>query len=182
MDRHRIIVASAAVILAALGVPGCSRSEPSTPPPAAPSTSAAPGSTAPASALPSAEALTDVLYRLVDPQVPGADKLSLIEGAQPTAADTLDKFVTALKDNGYLPLSFDATDIAWSEREPGNAAANVDVGTANPDRPGFSFPMEFHSNAGSWQLSAQTAEMLLALQTPGAGSSPTSEPNTSPTR
>lgn len=165
MTGKSLALGVAAAVMAMLATPGCTRPEPAAAPPAVSSTPAPAGSTTPASSLPSAEALTDVLYRLADPRVSGADKINLIEAAQPAAADNLDRFVTALKDSGYLPLSFNATDIAWSERDTGNAVANVDVVTANPDRPGFSFPMEFHPNAGGWQLSAQTAAMLLALRT-----------------
>lgn len=113
--------------------------------------------------MPSPEALTDVLYRLTDPAVPGAQKLNLIQGAQPADAETFDRFVTALQDSGYLPLTFNASDIAWSDRQPGDAMANVDVGTANPEHPGFFFPMEFNPHGDDWQLSRKTAEMLLAF-------------------
>src|ERR1700761_6473192 len=62
----------------------------STPPPAPPTTP-----------LPPPQALTDVLGRLADPNVPGANKLNLVEGATPDSAATIDKFANALRDNGY---------------------------------------------------------------------------------
>lgn len=154
-----------AVLLVALALSGCAHSEPPSAPPSTSLTSSAAASARPtqASDLPPAEALTDVLYRLADPAVPGAQKLDLIQGAQPSDADTLDRFVTALKDSGYFPLNFTASDIAWSDREPGAAVANVDVDTANPERPRFFFPMEFNRHGDGWQLSRTTAEMLLAF-------------------
>lgn len=161
-------------MLTALGLPGCSPSEP----PPAGLTSSASVSVPPtqSAVLPSAETLTDVLYRLADPAVPGAAKLSLIQGAQPADADTLDRFDTALKDSRYLPLGFTAADIAWSDREPGDTVATVDVTTANPERPRFFFPMEFHPHGDGWQLSRATAEMLLAFGNSRAESSPETPP------
>lgn len=76
--------------------------------------------------------MTDVLYRLSDPEVPGADKLPLVEGAKPADAATIDKFATALRDGGYLPLNLEAADLGWSDRYPGNVTADVTVNTANP--------------------------------------------------
>ncbi len=161
--RHRAAVVGAVPVVAALGLLGCSHREP--PPAAAPLTAPVPAAieAAQTTELPVAEVLTNVLYRLADPALPAAEKLSLIEGAADTDASTLDKFTAALKDSGYLPLSFNATDIGWSDRHPGNAVANVDVGTANPESGGFSFPMEFKPRGAGWQLSQQTAEMLLAF-------------------
>ncbi|HEU4360748.1 MAG TPA: hypothetical protein VFR27_04475 [Mycobacterium sp.] len=174
MYRHRTPVLGA-VLVAALGLSGCSPSEP---PPPASLTSAAPVSVPPtqSTVLPTAEALTDVLYRLTDPAVPGTEKLDLIEGAQPADAGTLDRFVTALKDNGSLPLSFNAAEVAWSDREPGDAVANVDVTTASPDRPRFFFPMGFHPHGDGWQLSRDTTEMLLALGNSRTGGPPETPP------
>ncbi len=176
MYRQRTVIAGAIAVSVAVGLSACSHRE-SAAPPAPLSTTAPPSapSTQPA-ALPTAEALTGVLDRLADPAVPGAEKLTLIEGAQPADAETLDRFATALKDNGYLPLTFNAADIAWSDREPGDAVANVDVGTANPDRPGFFFPMEFHPHADGWQLSRKTAQMLLAFGNSQSGAPATSTP------
>ena len=143
-------------------------------PPSATSAASAPPGPAQPAELPAAETLTDVLYRLADPAVSGTDKLGLIEGARPADAATLDRFSTALKDHGSLPLSFTAADIGWSDRTAGDVVANVDVTTARADSAGFFFPMEFHPHDGGWQLSAKTAEMLLAFgnartqESPGA--------------
>jgi hypothetical protein len=113
--------------------------------------------------LPPPQALTDVLYRLADPAVPGTQKLSLVESATPDDAAALEKFATALVDGGYAPPTFNATDIAWSDKDPADVVATVNVTSPNRDAPGFSFPMEFKPYQGGWQLSHQTADMLLGL-------------------
>src|SRR5271168_4063403 len=119
--------------------------------------------------LPVPEALTDVLNRLVDPNVPGINKVGLVEDATPQSAATLDKFIDALRDNGYLPMTFAADNIAWSDKTPSNVMASIRANTAQPNH-AFTFPMEFTPYQGGWQLSRKTAEMLLAL---GNSPSPT---------
>lgn len=132
--------------------------------PTAAAGAAAPGSSAP---LPVPEVLTEVLYKLADTSVPGAQKVSLVEGATSDEAAQLDKFGKALADSGYPPLGFTATDIAWSPTVPGNVTAQVTVRSDNPALAnGFTFPMEFRPYFGTWQLSRRTAEMLLALGSP----------------
>jgi len=126
--------------------------------------------------LPPAQALTDVLYRLADPAVPGNQKLDLVESATPDNAAALEKFATALVDGGYAPVTFNATDIAWSDKDPADVVATVNVTSPNRDAPGFSFPMEFKPYPGGWQLSHQTADMLL-----GFGNSQTGTPPPTPT-
>ena len=44
-----------------------------------------------------------MLYRLADPDVPGINKVNLVEGATPESAAILDKFTNALRDNGFCP-------------------------------------------------------------------------------
>lgn len=134
------------------------------------STLAAARQTAP---VPPPEALAGVLYRLADRAVPGTEKLNLVEGATADNAPTLDKFAAALVDGGYSPVIFDVTDIAWSDRDPANVVANINVTTPNRNVHGFSFPMEFKPYRGSWQLSQQTADMLLAFGASQVGASPT---------
>lgn len=129
-----------------------------------------------AAALPTPDALTDVLYRLADPAVKGADKLQLVESTTPDDAATIDKFAAALRDGGFSPLAFTASEIRWSDREPGDALASINVTTSNPAKPGnFTFPMEFHQNQNGWQLSRETADMLLAFGN-ARGASPTPTP------
>lgn len=161
MNRSRIAVIAA--LAAVLALPGCGHppAEPAAEPPLTATTTVAPAPTAP---LPAPEALTDVLYRLSDPEVAGTEKVPLIEGAKPADAETIDKFATALKDGGYLPLNLEAAGVGWSDRYPGNVTADVTVNTANPATGGFFFPMEFKANgAGGWQLSQATAKTLLAF-------------------
>ncbi|WP_328357367.1 hypothetical protein OG976_02355 [Mycobacterium sp. NBC_00419] len=178
MSRTPFAVLGAATIVAALALSGCSNqdeSKPATSPidPAASAVAAPPSTTA---ELPAPEALTDVLYRLADPAVKGTDKLALVEGTTADDAATIDKFAAALRDGGFTPLTFSAADIRWSDRAPDDALATVNVTTSNPANPGgFTFPMEFRSHQGAWQLSRQTAEMLLAFgnaRTEATGASP----------
>ncbi|HEX7321921.1 MAG TPA: hypothetical protein VF299_03145 [Mycobacterium sp.] len=178
MSRHRTAVPVAIIVATTLGLAGCSHSE-SVPESAelpAPPVAAPPQ----AGVLPPPDALTDVLYRLADPAVPGADKLNLIDGAKPTDAPTLDKFATALRDGGYSPLTLQATDIGWSERDPGDAVANVNITTPKPDTGGFSFPMEFTPYEGGWRLSHRTAELLLAFGSSRTAAPPASGPGAVP--
>jgi hypothetical protein len=122
-----------------------------------------PASVPPAAPLPPPEALTDVLGRLTDPNVPGTNKLNLVEGATPDSAATLDKFTNALRDNGYQPMTFVADNIAWSDKNPADVVATVTVKTARATNGVFTFPMEFAPSQGGWQLSKRTAQTLLAL-------------------
>jgi hypothetical protein len=162
-------------LVAAFGLCGCD----SPPPPAAPETettsvvaSAAPA----ASPLPAPEALIDVLNRLSDPAVPGADKIGLVELATADDAAALDKFGKALADNGALPLAFEAVDLRWSENEAGNVVATVNVTTANKPPGKFSFPMEFAPVHDRWELTRKTANLLLDFGEGATATTATSPP------
>ncbi len=113
--------------------------------------------------LPPGAALIDVMSRLADPAVPGDQKVVLIENGTVDEAADLDRFGIALRDNGSLPLTFEARDLAWSQSDPGNVVATVIVRTANPQSGEFTYPMEFAPAAGSWQLTRKTADLLLQL-------------------
>ncbi len=148
---------------------GCSQSEhpaatPSTPPPAA---STAHPDPIPDSRggppLPPATALTDVMARLTDPAVPGDEKVTLIADGTAAEAGALDRFAAALRDNGSLPLTIEARDLAWSQSAPGNVIATVVIRSANPQTGEFTYPMEFVSADGVWQLTRGTADVLLTL-------------------
>ncbi|MEW2482621.1 hypothetical protein AB0876_23820 [Mycobacterium sp. NPDC049093] len=182
MNHSRIAVLSAATIVAALGLCGCSsgehpakRSHPTT---SAVSTTmpAAP----PSAPLPAPEALTGVLDRLADVNVPGADKVVLVEQGTAEDAAALDKFGRALADNGFMPLTFEATDLAFSPTEPKNVVATVKAtaGGEHSDRT-FSFPMEFTPHGDGWQLTRHTADMLLVM---GAGAEASTPPAPTPPR
>ena len=168
MHRHLSAALSAATCalgVAAIGLSGCSHSAPRIPSASSPAPVPAASSPAvlapPTAPLPPPEALTAVLNRLADPNVPGIKKVGLVEGATPDNAVTLDKFSNALRDNGYLPMALAAKDLAWSDRNPSNVRTTVSVNTARGIN--FTFPMEFTPNQGGWQLSKRTAEMLMGL-------------------
>jgi hypothetical protein len=180
MGQHLTAVLSAATIVAALGLCGCSsdehgastESEPAPAPASATSTAAA--QVAP---LPPPDALAKVLYRLADPAVPGSQKLNLVEGATPDSAAVFDQFADALLNSGFAPMKVDVRDVAWSDRDPANVVANVNVSSPNPRGPKFAFPMEFTPIQGGWQLSARTANVLLAYSP-----APVAPPATTPGR
>ena len=108
--------------------------------------------------------------------MPGTDKVRLIEGATPENATALDEFAIALRDNGDLPITVTANDVAWADRKPSNVMATITIATAAPDSREFTFPMEFTPFQGGWQLSRETADMLLALGNSPEDSSPSPEP------
>ncbi len=180
--RRTVSIRSAAIIVAALGLGACSHQQH---PAAAPSveTSAAPtvGMPAPnapapgAPPLPPDSALIDVMSRLSDPALPGDQKVALIEDGTADEAAGLDRFGIALRDNGSLPLAFEARDLAWSQSEPGNVIATVVVRTANPLDGEFTYPMEFAPADGPWQLTRESADLLLQLSS-GEGAAPPAPP------
>lgn len=152
--------------MAALGLSGCSHDErPAAAPPSPAITSPATPAPPPAAPLPAPDALTGVLYRLADVNVPGADKVGLVEHSTADDAAALDRFGRALADNGFTPLDFEANDLAWSTSAPGNVVATITVTTQASNGPGrqFSFPMEFTPHGTDWQLTRHTADMLLEL-------------------
>lgn len=118
------------------------------------------------------------MARLSDPAVPGNEKITLIERGTTAEAAGLDRFAVALRDNGALPLTFEARDLAWSQSAPGNVVATVVVRTAKPQGE-FTYPMEFAQTAGSWQLTRQTADLLLQL---GPETTPPPPPPSTPPR
>lgn len=179
MGRRLTAVLSTAAIAAVLGLPGCSKDEDdASPETAAPSTSASLSAAAAlqVAPLPTPDALAGVLYRLADAAVPGPQKLNLVEGSTPASAAVFDQFANALINGGYTPVKFDVRDVNWSDRDPADVVANVDVSSFNSHGPRFAFPMEFKPYQGGWQLSARTADVLLAFRTD------TAEPPTTPGR
>ena len=123
--------------------------------------------------MPALEALADVLYRLADPNIPGNEKLPLVQDATGPDAAALDTFATALRDNGFSPMTITASDIAWSPEQPGDVLATVEFAAADTDDPeGFSFPMGFRRTDAGWQLTRDTAEELFAIGGPSAGAPP----------
>ena len=160
-----VTLLSAVTVVAAFGVSGCTtpagQPAPTSSSPLAEASSVAVPSPVP---LPAPEALTAVMDRLADPVVNGGEKLALIQDGAPQDAATLDRFASALRDGGYVPVSFTATDVAWSEVKPGEVLATVKVATSNPgDHGEFAFPLAFRPGPAGWQLTRDTAEMLLAF-------------------
>ena len=133
----RATILSAVAIAAALGLSGCGGhdkpSQPAaveTPPLTMPPT--APVAPSPAAdPLPPPTALTDVMARLADPNIAGSEKVGLVEYATADDAAALDRFGRALRDGGFMPLSFEATDLTWSQSHQGNVVANVVIKPAN---------------------------------------------------
>jgi hypothetical protein len=178
MGQHLTAVLSAATIVAALGLCGCSSDEhgaSTESEPAPTSASATSTATAQVAPLPPPDDLAKVLYRLADPAVPGSQKLNLVEGATPDSAAVFDQFANALLNGGFAPMKVDVRDVAWSDRDPADVVANVNVTSPNPRGPKFAFPMEFTPIQGGWQLSARTADVLLAYS-PAQVSPPATTP------
>src|ERR1700722_10605383 len=166
MRRRLTAVLSTAAIAAVLGLPGCANDEDNASPDnSPPSTSASLSSTAApqAAPLPPPDALAGVLYRLANAAVPGPHKMNLVE-----SAGVFDQFSNALLNGGFTPVKFDIRDVGWSDRDPTDVVANVAVSSSNPKGPRFAFPMEFKPFQGGWQLSARTADVLLAFRTDSA--------------
>ncbi|WP_193047438.1 hypothetical protein [Mycolicibacterium baixiangningiae] len=167
------VVRSAVTVLVAafglsVGLGGCGSDKPPAPGPSSTvaSAPAAPAYPPPPAPLPPPSALTDVLYRLADPAVPGAQKLSLIADAGPGDAAALDRFGKALADNGYHPMTFDAAGLAWAATAD-DVVATV-IARTPPGRTGgdFTFPMEFaRTPDGGWQLTRDSTDMLLEVDT-----------------
>lgn len=164
----------------ALGLPGCGP-EPIPPAPESSSSAPAPAGAqgAPQAPLPGPDALTGVLAKLADPSVPGAQKVALVQYATPEDGAALDRFAQATVDGGLAPLTFQATDLAWSPADYGDVVATVTVNSANPvpDARPFTFPMQFTLAEGAWQLTRATADQLLEL-----GPVPTVAPPPEPPR
>lgn len=118
--------------------------------------------------------------RLADPALPGDQKIVLIENGTADEAAGLDRFATALRDNGALPLTFEVRDMAWSQADPGNVVATVVVRTSNPQTGEFTFPMEFAPADESWQLTRRTADLLLELDGAPGAAPPSPQPPPDP--
>jgi hypothetical protein len=174
-----LFVLSAVAIAAALGLSGCSHKvdlPPTTPVTLTPYTPPPTGADTP---LPPPEALIDVMVRLTEPNVSGKDKVGLIENANPDDAAAIDRFDKAVTDGGFRPLTFEASDVGWSAKPGGNVLTTMLIKTANTqvgEGGNFSFPLEFVSTANGWQLTRDSANMLLQYGGPAPSSSAESPP------
>ncbi len=175
------VILSAVAIAAALGLGACGADSQDNQPEAAtekpaPTIPVQEPAAPPVAPLPPPTALTDVMNRIADANVPGADKTGLIESPAPGDAAAMDKFGQALRQNGYTPLTFEARDLRWVQGTPDTVSALVSLKSANPQAGDFAYPMEFSFTDNSWQLTRRTADELLqpgadAPQTPSAPSS-----------
>lgn len=179
------MILSAVAIAAALGLGACGadseeKEKPAdaaiqTPPPTIPDQEAAAPPVAP---LPPPTALSDVMNRIADSNVPGADKIGMIESATPADGAAMDKFGQALRQNGYTPLNFEARDLRWAQGAPDTVWALVSLKSASQQAGDFSYPMEFILTDNTWQLTRRAADELLqpdetAPQTPTTTAPPT---------
>jgi hypothetical protein len=123
--------------------------------------------------LPPPATLTDLMGRLADTGVPGTDKVGLVQNGTPADAAALDRFAKALHDSGYAPLTFEAADLTWAADQPGNVIANITMKPGGPQATDkdLQFPMEFSPQQDTWQLTRQTADLLLQM-----GQQPTPTP------
>jgi hypothetical protein len=170
---------SAVAIAAAFGLGACSsdaEEKPSpatvaTPPPTVPDhqVPAPPGAP-----LPPPTAFSDVMNRLADANVPGAEKTGLIESPVPGDAAALDKWGQALRQNGYDPVTFEARELRWVRGAPNKISAVVSLKTDNPQAGDFSYPMDFILAGNSWQLARRSADELFGEDAPQVS------PSTSP--
>ena len=111
--------------------------------------------------------------RLADPAIPGPDKVGLVQLGTPADAAALDRFAKALNDSGYAPLTFEATDLMWAQGQTGDVIADVTMKPGGPQATDktMKFPMEFSPQGDTWQLTRQTADLLLQI-----GQQPTAQP------
>lgn len=114
--------------------------------------------------LPAPQALTDVIARLADPALPAEQKVALVQFATADDAAGLDAFGRALRDAGFSPVTVDARDLAWAPAHPGNVLATIVITSATPQPGGqFTFPMEFSPDGDTWQLTGESADLLLSV-------------------
>ncbi|KRQ25173.1 hypothetical protein AOT83_17865 [Mycobacteroides sp. H001] len=168
MARHLqlAVVAAGAAVLA---LTACSSSNDKAAPASASATqpaSSAAAAAVPNHPLPDPAVLTDVLNRLADPNLPGAEKITAVQGATP---EQLDKFTKAIGDAGFSPLSFTVKDPKWSTETQGDVEAVVTINSPSPKMGGFAVPMSFSPEGESWKLSKRTSDLLLKTGTSLAG-------------
>jgi len=123
------------------------------------------------------------MNRLADPNVAGAEKTVLIESPVPGDTAALDKWGQALRQNGYEPATFEATDLRWVQGAPDKVSAVMNLKTGNPQAGDFTYPMEFLLADNAWRLARRSADELLGEDAPQASPDATTpEPAPTPPR
>ena len=172
MVRHRLVarLAVLAAGAAVLTLSACSgsgdKASPTSSSAAQPAATSAAAAAAPGHPLPDPAALNDVLNKLADPNLPGTEKITAVQGATP---EQLDKFTKAIGDAGFSPLSFTVKDPKWSTETPGDVEAVVTINSPSPKMGGFAVPMSFSPEGEGWKLSKRTSDLLLKTGTSLAG-------------
>lgn len=172
MVRHRLVarLAVLAAGAAVLTLSACSgsgdKASPTSSSAAQPAATSAAAAAAPDHPLPDPAALNDVLNKLADPNLPGTEKITAVQGATP---EQLDKFTKAIGDAGFSPLSFTVKDPKWSTETPGDVEAVVTINSPSPKMGGFAVPMSFSPEGEGWKLSKRTSDLLLKTGTSLAG-------------
>ncbi len=169
MARHlqfAVVVAGAAVLALTACSSSSDKAAPASSSTTQPASSAAAAAAVPDHPLPDPAILTDVLNRLADPNLPGAEKVTAVQGATP---EQLDKFTKAIGDAGFSPLSFTVKDPKWSTENVGDVEAVVTINSPSPKMGGFAVPMSFSPEGQGWKLSKRTSDLLLKTGTSLAG-------------
>lgn len=164
MRRTPAATLGAAIVVTALGLSACSSDvKPApVPRPRATQDTTEVTDTTTVAPLPAPDMLANVIYRLADTSIPADQKLGLVQYATPDDQAGLENFGQALRDGGFSELTVQATDLHWSGAS-NNVIANVTVGSRSDTARTFTYPMEFSPIRDSWQLTRQTADLLLKL-------------------
>ena len=110
----------------------------------------------PAAAVPTAAELTGILIGLANPAVPFSNKDYLIEGGVGIIeGKTADRLLKNAASKGYLPLSFQVTNIV-----PAGPNTNATVTASGPQLAPTTQTVTF-VNQGGWKLSRASATSLL---------------------
>jgi hypothetical protein len=107
--------------------------------------------------VPTADQLTGILSGLADPSVPFHSKSGLVEGGVGIIeGKTADRLLANASQKGYLPLSFQISNIAAA----GPGAATATVVASGPQLAPTTQSVTF-VNEGGWKLSRGSATTLL---------------------